>query len=768
MNDEIRNGDGQDVLDSNIERLIAVAPERARLDDGARDRMRAALRAHATSGSTARGENSTARETTPRRLGPRPLAPPALRRVMAIVAAVAAAALLIVLGIRGLTSNDDDAQVAGGGNAVSPGSTVGPDALAAGGGNGGARSATSEPDDLKPLAAAGSGDGSRTVAGADSGSSTVAAGAGDANDAAVTAGSIQAQLSFDASIESLPEQLIVWVKPMVDLPQVADPVAHTVALVPSGEAAEGAPRVATFALPGALEPARAMGATEVLVQIEASGAAPARTIASFEQLAQSALTFSLTAGVTVRGFVVDARTGTPLASAFVVALDQLPLDVITVAPTVADGVPRPYTTTDANGAFSLAHVMPADAVTIRASHAGFAPSVESVHLDTAAPGPVRLELSQGSAVQGLVEHPDGTRWEGALVIASSQATDPTARPRAVMTAGLAVTDASGRYSIENLPAGPYVVLLFGTPTSETPSPIGFTQVVIRGKDDETVNFLAPASVAGPAFTGTLVDEHGQPVASASITLTGAADGTASRSNWRATETGEDGSFSFVGIDSGPYVLHLATQSYMRMDLLWRGTIDGPTECTIELAGASWTIECLGAADGAPRAGAWVIVELYDLATSRWDFGGRGTTDVDGAITYPHLPAGRYRATVSGVGAGNGHVILDAVELFAGARTSTTLEIPEGNPLFVRVLDGPDGRPVEGAIVVIKDADGVVVPQPETAKTNASGVARNLSVSYGDVVVVVETALGTRTEVHLRFRDGGPGQPEPFDVIVGGN
>ncbi len=761
MNDETRNGDGQDVLDDNIERLIAVAPERARLDDGARERMRAALRDRASSGSAPRGADSTAHEATSR-----PPAPRVLRRVMASVVAVAAAVVLIVLGVRGLTPGNGDVDVAGNGDVLSPATPDGPGAIAAGDGNAGARSATPGPDELEPIAAAGAGDGSRTVADADSGSSVEDAGTVGGNAVAITPGSIRAQLSFDASIEELPEQLIVWVKPMVDLPQVADPIAHTVDVVPVEGGVNAVAGAHSFVLSGALEPARAMGATEVLVQIEASGAAPARTVASFEQLAQSALTFSLTAGVTVQGFVVDARTGTPLADAFVVALDQLPLDVITVAPTVADGVPRPYTTTDANGAFSLAHVKPADTVTIRASHAGFAPVRTKVPVSAESSGSVRLELPQGGVVTGLVEHPDGTRWGDALVVASSQVTDPTVTPRAIMTAGLATTDSSGVYRIEDLPTGPYIVLLFGTPTSETPAPIGFTQAFVRGGDEETVNFLAPASAQGPSLVGTLVDEVAQPVAGATLTLISVTNGTASRTEWRATDTAGDGAFSFVDVERGPHVLYRATESFGRMDLVWSGTISGPTERTIALSRTDWTITCRGAADGDPRQGAWVILELHDPEFSDWIFAARGKTDADGAIVFPHLPPGRYRGTVSGVGPGNGFAVLDGVELFAGTATNTVVDLPEGDTLVVRVLDGPGGTPVEGAAVVVKDATGQVAPQAQPTQTDRQGIARNFAVTYGDLTVIVTTADGGKTSVTLSFRAGGPGQPEPFDVIVG--
>ncbi|MEM9382761.1 MAG: carboxypeptidase regulatory-like domain-containing protein, partial [Planctomycetota bacterium] len=595
----------------------------------------------------------------------------------------------------------------------------------------------------------------------DARAAAAAAAAQEAEDARANGG-LEGRLELGEGIAALPATVRVWVKPMVDLPRVADPKGHVVPVVPAAEAGG----TGTFVVAGALASAQAFGTNEVLVQVEAEGAAPARLVADLDQVRAAALAFELTPGVTLQGFVTDARTGTPVADAVVAVIDQLPMDSLPAAPPSDRGLPEPITTTDANGAFTLEHVAQSPRVQVRASSVGFAPTTMKTALAGPSSEPIQLELKQGGVVRGVVERGDGTRWENALVVASAQLVDSTVRVRPPMTFGLGFTDAAGAYRIEDLPAGPYVVLLIGSPEARRDGPVGFQQAVLAGTEEVTVDFLARGSADGASFTGRLLLRDGAPASGITLTLMGVEAGTTSRTDWRATETDGEGRFVFADVETGAYVLHRATKSFRRMELTWSGTIDGPLQRDVTLPPAEWTMVCRGERDGEPRPHSWVVLELESNELGGWIFAGVAEADDGGTARFPELPVGRYRATVSGPGNGNGHRMLEPVELLPSAPTTTVADIPEGNNLWVRVVDAGTGEPVEDAQVKVRDANRLVVPQPDIPKTDARGMARSFSVTYGVVDVIVEAPGSPPRVVELRFEPGSAGSADaPLEVAL---
>ncbi|MEM9803020.1 MAG: carboxypeptidase-like regulatory domain-containing protein [Planctomycetota bacterium] len=722
-------------FEENLARLLRVAPERARLDDVARRRVRDALR----------------RASAP--------PPPRLAPKIGAVAALAAAVVLAVVGVRATIGGGEaerDVETASAtpdaGSRTDSEAAVAPD-----------RTATEDPElaDLAP------GEGPESAglrrsgdvdAGADSGAGDSAAASDPPPPTDPNA--LNAAITFDPSLEERPSSLSVWVKPMVDLPRVADPVRYS---VPLEEPVDGR---ATLGVAGAFGPARAQGAREVLVQLEAPGAAPARAVVPLEGV-PDAVAFTLEAGETVRGYVVDERTGTPLEGAVVVAIDQLPLDGIPVGQRSIERFPKPSTTTDANGAFTLEHVAGPAKARIRASHPQFAPAVLTANLGDPQAEPLRIALPQGATVRGVCERDDGTRWNGAVVIASRQSGDPTARIRPPMTFGNAVTDETGAYDIGHLPPGPYVVLLFGEPESTAAGPLAYKQIVLRGEEEVEIDFLASASAVGASLSGRLVHAGGEPIGGVTLTLIPIKGGTTSRTEWSATETDADGSFTISDLADGPHVLYRASNSFGRMELMWQGVLEGPTERTIVVEPTEWTLACRSE-DGLPRAGAWAILERRDDSSDDWAFGGRAPTVADGRVAFEGLPPGRYRATITSVDPDDGHRVIDPVALVAAAPLVTEVTLPSGSTVVVRTVDETSGEPVAGAAVVVRDDRGHVIPTAvEVVVTDAEGSALTPCVAFGDVEVVVRAEGRAPLVVPLTFRPGGTGTAEdPLVVPLG--
>ncbi|MEM6571140.1 MAG: carboxypeptidase regulatory-like domain-containing protein [Planctomycetota bacterium] len=751
------------VLDGNLERLMAIAPEPATLDDGARERMRAALRERAADLRQERDEPRPAPASTPNSPPASPPASAPAARRLAIVLAAAAAILLVVLGVRALDGGRAlDVDVAQGGNDVDRGDRT--DVI------GGAEDGTSVGTDggsgveLEPVATTDDGEGRRTAENTsdDEARAAAAAAAALAGEEARGNGGLEGRLTLGDGVTALPATVRVWVKPMVDLPRVADPRGHDVPIVLAADSAASG----TFVVSGALRTAMAFGTSEVLVQLEADGAAPARLVVDFDEIRAGAVAFELTPGVSLQGFVTDERTGTPVAGAVVAVADQLPMDGLPAAPSADDDLPEPVTMTDANGAFVLEHVALEPKVQVRASAVGFAATTVDVRLGGRSNEPVQLALKQGGAVKGVVERSDGTRWANALVVASAQVVEPTARVRPPMTFGLGFTDAAGSYRIEDLPAGPYVVLLIGDPSTRQDGPKGFQQAQLAGTEEVTIDFLAQGSADGPSFDGTLRLRDGSPATGVTLTLMGVDAGTTSRTDWRATETDEDGRFVFADIERGSYVLHRATKSFRRMELVWSGTIDGPIERDITLPPGDWTIVCRGERDREPRPGSWVFLELESRDLGGWIYAGLSQADEAGAAHFPELPPGRYRAVVSGLGEESGHRMLEPIDLLPGVPTTTVAEVPDGSSLWVRVVDAASGEPIEDARVQVRDANNLVVPQPDTPKTDPRGLARSFSVTYGVVDVIVRTDEYPERVVELEFGPGSPGTAdEPLEVAL---
>lgn len=720
-----------EILEDNLRRLLSVAPERARLRPMARERIKRALR---ESGAP-----------------PLQQAPTPTRTRWTPILAAAAAMTLLSLGAWRLIGERADptggaSQGAPSGSVADAGSQGARDPVA---GVGTPKAAVS---DLSPGSSAASGGGREAIATEDppSGLASVATGEEGASVAPEAAGQFSEAPQLLAAVE-LPDldpegatgpplgaSLTLWVKPVVNLPLVADPTPFEVPIEFPVEG-NGARRAATLSVAAAMGQVIAMGSKEAILQIEYAGFAPSRLRVSLEEAAQGSVRFALERGVSVSGQVIEAETGAPIAGAVVVAIDQLPLDALDVAVDPgAERLPRPYAVADEFGRFTIDQVAATEGLRLRASHAGLAPTIATIPSGSTGPEDLlTIELRPGSIVTGLVEKPDGTPWKGAFLVVSRQEVDPAMTERPVMTFGAGLCDDAGVFRIEGMPSGQYVALLFDP--ARPRYPLEFRQVRLDGPREVRVDFRSGVSTVGLDVAGTLVDQQGAPVQGASLSLSNLDGSMDLTSDWRVTDTDASGQFQFADLQPSDYAIHLAADGFAQMALVWEGGIENSQDLRIALPATSWRLAGLGAVG---EGQSWSILERWRAAGNEWVYAGRAGTRQQGSTrvaSLEHLLPGRYRAVY--VGPGHGATWTEPFELEADRPRDGQLDLLPGGTLTLRAVDASTGEPLEGFSVTAVDADGHEVPQQDVVRTGPEGRAVILGAPFGTLTLRLKEAPG---------------------------
>ncbi len=739
----------EDSLEQNVERLLAVAPERARLGSDARARIRAELA-------------GTWAAPTPQVSAPEA---PARRLRLLPVLAAAAAVLLIAIGAWRTWNPDGQGSVGGGEDlvangpspndaAVSPQVPDGPMDTGAQGLNGGSRASAGEPALVdangvgRESVATHQGDVEGAPADSSPGPSTAGTGfpqpQGTAPDLRCTIhwtppADSEGVASTGGSPLAAPSQVTLWVKAIVQLPLVADPVAIDVPVAFSADGTDGPESglSVALALPGTMAGVRAMATDHVLLQLEAPGFAPSRIRTTIEEAASGTLRFQLTRGITITGHVVDRAAGTPLEGAVVAAVDQLPLDALDVA--VQPGtmrLPRPYTVTDALGQFRLEHVAPSAEVRLWASFPGLAPSIESIATGQEVER-ITFELRPGSSVTGLVERPDGSPWDGAFVVVSKQDVDPSANIRPVMTFGAGSCDPAGEFAISGLPKGQYVALLFD-PTKPR-IPLEFRQVRLDGQSTVRTEFRAAVATDGFTLAGTLVDGTGAPQAGVTLTLAGLDGSRYPASDWRVSDTDANGAFRFPGIQPSTYAVYCASDGFGRMELVWSGVVQDSQPVEITMPSTGLTLRCSAAAGPGTS---WAILERWRADRAEWFYAGRAASGTDGdlrSIQFAQLAPGRYRSTV--IGPGHGATWSGPALVEAGRPTSVDVALAPGGALPLVAVGAESGQVIPGLIMTAHDGEGRMIPQRENILTATDGRCTQLAVPYGQTTLRLREPRG---------------------------
>ncbi|GIW70836.1 MAG: hypothetical protein KatS3mg102_0378 [Planctomycetota bacterium] len=424
------------------------------------------------------------------------------------------------------------------------------------------------------------------------------------------------------------------------------------------------------------------------------------------------------------GRVLEAGTGAPVAGA------QIEVEM-------AGGV-RLGAASDAQGAFRVAGVVPGRLV-VRASAAGYAP-FESEFAQ--APPELLIELLAGAAIEGqVIRARDGAPLEGAVVyVLEASAAGRRPPPRAqglveLLASGVdpgglggrsrpeleqalartARTDAEGRFRLEDLPAGPKLVL-----AAHPEHPAAWSEVALEGPGEVAEVTIALAD--GGAIAGTVLDEQGAPRAAAEVF----AFSPAGRA--RSAETDARGSYTIRGLAPGEYLVALgrAAPGADREDAAEpeRGPggmriktahveagrtarVDFGTEPRVRLEGT------------VSRAGQPVAGEQVNLFPAAGGLGfEQARTDQAGRYALQVLP-GRYVLRVENysepleVPPALARLVHD-VELPTGALSGRVVAAPDGAPLRARVTLYRQERPerIETLAAVLGSAAGDARSRPE--------------------------------------------------------
>lgn len=531
----------------------------------------------------------------------------------------------------------------------------------------------------------------------------------------------------------------VFLLPVVRLPDVAQ--AHR----------------ATFSAPSSATEARfafttvADGVYTVFVQAPGFAVWQSSGIEVANGHASTELDVALQRGSPVSGRVVDAVTGMPIANASVLVEGEVPAQLLPFhlgAESGAADLWSACTTTGADGSFELAHVSRGRQL-LRASAPGYAAAWSDPFDvgESSATHTISLALGTGGTVFGSVAHDDGSPFAGAHVVASYIPADPQ---RQRLNYGYAVADDAGRFTIQDLPAGSFVVLETSA-SARSGKSTHVVQVQVEAGKRTEVNL--PGRARGTRLFGRVELADGTPVADADVTVL--EDG-AGVSGWQAARTDADGRYVFPGLRAARYELYLGRE--FGRNIVAAATIDLPdaAEYVHDMRMPTSTLRGVvrKSADAAPLAEAVVILEREEPAVNGgFTFAGRGFSDRHGRFALEWLSPGRYRATAFPT---RGRLAPARSEMFTvtdgGEPADLVLALAAGAALDVHVRD-IDGHPVARAAVALVDERGAVMQHTAEDVTDARGRLSVPAISAGRWTIRVRAAGFTVAERAVELEVG---------------
>jgi large repetitive protein len=464
--------------------------------------------------------------------------------------------------------------------------------------------------------------------------------------------------------------------------------------------------------------------------------------------------FSLQKGAVLRGRVLDAGTGAPIAGATVSWSESgaaaNPMAALGLAP--ANG-----TTTDGNGAFEI-EGLPPEKITVTASAPDYLDASQPV--DPTRQEEVDLSLGTGGSISGSVTTSDGAAVPGANV-----SLEELGGASPFGGGNSSVSDGSGGFEFDHLAAGAYRLTARSPSTSSAPQEIELTANERR------------SGVMLTLGAGTTV--HG--------TVTGLAAGQLSGVRVIASGTGFSGSSAVD--DSGSYVINGVPAGALRLTatvaaLAGRSVAksievsDGTPEMTVDIDfPPASTLSGHVTRSGRPLSG--ILVNVTPVTPGPNATSARGQTDDSGAYTVSGLSDGDYRVTLIGSLVGSGSSVAPSQRTVTlSGDTNLDIDLPALS-VSGTVVEAGSSEPIAGVEVRAESGQETSVRMVRSAVTDSAGAfsiddvdvgnyqltaqktgwqAASQTVAVNDSVSGVAFTLTRSDGVSIRAVDGLTGAP----------
>ena len=479
----------------------------------------------------------------------------------------------------------------------------------------------------------------------------------------------------------------------VRLPAIAEPEVHAVDAVGGAFAIEG------------VEP----GAYAVFV--EAPGRATWNRRGVVLAAPDHALDVELEPGVAVRGRVVDA-SGAPVEDALVVAEADVALAILEFEPSEPVRGAA-FARSGPDGRFEIEHAS-RGVLHLRASRDGHGAGW-SKKLDLASVADVDgvdVALTVPGRIFGRVADGKGAPAAHAVVVASwidYSITHP------LISYGFALTDAEGRYSIDDLAPGPYVVL---APSQGPSDPVGGPRVLqATVPAGRSIEIDIPGGPRGAEVRGRLRAHDGAALAGYDVTLMPVEGGLSER--WQADQTRADGSWSFLGVRPGRYEVFVGRGFGKDFQLAGEIVVAAAprVEQDIVLGRCALRGRVASEVDGSALGGSVVVLETE--RAGRFEFAGKTVADQAGAYAFEGLEEASYRLTAHATRGRFGPERAQAWLTASQPEDEIDFALPRGASLSIRVVR-PDGAPIERARITLTDAAGDALHVNAEDVTDAAG------------------------------------------------
>lgn len=439
------------------------------------------------------------------------------------------------------------------------------------------------------------------------------------------------------------------------------------------------------------------------------------------------LEIALRPGVGLSAKVYSKRTGTPVTDAVVYShLEHIPGTVHFVRRTEVDERLRNAAKTDGAGFCQLEDLSPGSHH-IRILHPDYAPLEKILTLEPGDSPELEFTLDEGPAIFGSVIDASGEPVVGAEIFAITM----TMR-QDLSSISEGKTDEEGKYTINNLNPGPYIVVRVN-PENESDTKVSMS-TLMSGKD-QRVDFIELARLA--TLKGRVVDQNGDPMADMSVTAS--VIDAKSGFKFESSLTNEEGRFEIKNLEFKEYTISVAKNFSYSFAVVGQEKIEEAIDYQAEYVVYDLEIEGkVTSSTGNALPNVEVIVLRFEAENANPTFAGRGVTNDEGEYLIGELKPGHYLLYVSGEDLAPG--ISKDFELDSEERRvqKHDFELQVGAGVQVTVVDN-DGFPLADTEVKLIDAGGERVNEGFPPLTDTNGVYsfRRLAPGPHSVAVIRE-------------------------------